>query len=228
MNIPVYTQYKKIIRTGVIVLLLLLLFHLAKDWLRPNIIKLLGGYTKREMTTTIDTLSVKYDTLYFKYNKLVTNVDVIVKRDTVTNYLIKWKVKPQNSGSDAPISIPVAYTSFNPINDTLISGTIKTVIDARNCEIVEQNLEYKPKFPILVKEYITIKETVTETLSEEPKVKLGIGADATFNKDFSLFGVYQSKSNWQIQGGYQWNTNTFDSNNIRNTGAIKVGLVKLF
>jgi hypothetical protein len=222
---------KNIARIVIIIILLLFVFHLAKDWLRPKIIKTLGGYTDKEVSSKIDTLERRYDTLYFDYQNIISNAS-ISKRDTLTNYVIKWETKFINSGQiftkDTITRISEAYISFNTIDDTLISGKIKTVINASNCEIVEQNLDYKPKFPTLVKEYITVKETITETLTNEPKIKLGIGADATFNRDFSLFGVYQSKNNWQIQGGYQWNTETFDRNNIRNTGAIKVGLVKLF
>lgn len=226
-------KLKNIITIVIGLILLLFLFTCKGTEIKNKVIVGLGGYTHKEYTKTIDTFKKTVKVYADENVKLHLRVDSLNTRTTTINYVVSPKNQNGSSQStnlapnlnkDPSTLIPIAYTSFNTVSDTLIHGTIKTVINSENCEIVEQSFDYTPKFPILVKEYITIKEKETETLSIEPTSKIGLGSSITTQVNASIFGVYQTKNNWQIQAGIGIDLNTQAPNNRY----IQVGIVKLF
>lgn len=216
---------KRIIQVIGVVILIWLLFVFLGDWAKPKLIKVLGGYTAREYTTTIDTLETRYDSIFYKYKTVKGKVDTIYEPKIVYKDRIKVITKDPISGSVSEIdsTFERVYSYQNPYNDTLISGIITTKVNLNDCKIVFQGLEYTPKFPIIVKEYITIEKKITETLFDKPKAKIGLGALGSFKGNVTALGVYQTPSNWQYIGGY-----TKDVTNPIDKGAVTVGLIKLF
>lgn len=234
---------RRTIQVIIILAILLFTWHVGKDWLRPKIIKGLGGYTKSEVTRKVDTLESHFDTLYFKYKEVITELDLkdreeikdftyVPKTDvsqsatTISNkgkVLITPSTPPQR-----PVSLPFAYKHENDVSDTLISGKVITYINPSDCNIVQQTLQYTPKFPIIVKEYIPIKETITETLSDKPRAYFGIGVLGTTNKDIGGQILYQTPSKWQYGVGYIKYDNSILLPDKQNTGTITISITKLF
>lgn len=208
-----------------------MLFWLLKDWARPFLIKSLGGYTKSDVEVTIDTISKKYDTIYYQHKRLLTEVDSLRDRKEINNYYYTTKEivtneKGEQSEQVKSVYAPIVYSFENPVNDTLIEGKIFTIYDPLNKKIVKQTLDYKPKFPIFIKEYITIQKTVKETLSNEERPKIGIGVVGNTDLYTGPIAVYQFKSGLQIQGAYEFDLNK--SAIDRPKSIITIGIIKLF
>lgn len=225
---------KRGVQAVIVLILLWLLWNLSGLWLKPFIIKQLGGYTAKEMTETIDTLEVRRDTIWAPNKTVSSSVDNISKPTIVYNYNYYPDAKDSSSSttkgeksSANPLPLVVVDSVGiydNAISDSLINGNIKTVLDLKNCKIIEQRLDYKPKFPIIVKEFVTIEKTKTETLFDKPKAKIGIGLSGTSKAGIGGVGVYQTPKNWQYQGGYLYETNSV----LPNKGVITVSIIKLF
>jgi hypothetical protein len=193
----------KNILIGVLIIVLLLagVFFL-KDWLRPRVINALGGYTSMKVSDTITKIDIKRDTVFFTKN-VVTRV-VITEPSTSKKPILPLKGKN-------PIDSLAVYTYHNPINDSLIQGNIITDISVSSGKIVAQSIDYKPKFPIIVKEIQTITKTVDRILENKPKAYLGVGIVATNTNQVGVSILYQTPKKWQIQAGYLkplGNTNT--------------------
>jgi hypothetical protein len=188
-----------------IVILFLLLF-LLKDWVTPTVINALGGYTNKEVSRKIDTLQSTFDTIRANYERRLVKAENFTKvKDTeyIDRVIIKYVDKEGNIKEvEKDIKLDSVYRYTSIVNDSLIEGTIYTVINAKNYDMVAQNLDYKPKFPIIVKEYIPIKETITETLSTPKKPEIGIGVKANTLQGAGIGLLYQTKDNWQFQAGY--------------------------
>lgn len=216
---------KRIGRVIIVVILIWLMFIFLGDWVKPKLIKVLGGYTASEYTTTVDTLETRYDSIFYKYKTVKGKVDTIYEPKIVYKDRIKVVTKDAVTGDVSVIdsTFERVYSYQNPYNDTLINGIITTKVSLNDCKIVFQGLEYTPKFPIIVKEYITIEKKVTETLFDKPKAKIGIGALSTFKGNVTAVGVYQTPSDWQYIGGY-----TKDVTNSIDRGAVTIGIIKLF
>ena len=219
---------RRSVQAIMILILIWLLWSFGNYWLRPMIIKGLGGYTARQVQERIDTLEVKRDTVWLKHKEVETKVVNIEKPVVVYKY--KTLPNPNTTGKNSPSSsslLDSVYTYSHVISDTLINGNIETVVNPIDCKIIAQKLKYKPKFPIIVKEYITVEKTKTETLYDKPKAKIGIGLTGTSNNEIGGLGVYQTSKNWQIQGGYikSLNSNVYSSNT---SGNITVSIIKLF
>lgn len=216
---------KRIGRVIIVAILIWLMFIFLGDWVKPKVIKALGGFTAVEYKTTIDTLEIKYDSIFYKYNTVKGKVDTIYEPIIVYKDKIKVVIKDVVTGevTENETTFDRLYSYQNPYNDTLISGIITTKVNLNDCKIVFQGLEYKPKFPIIVKEYITIEKKVIETLYDKPSAKIGIGALSTFKGNVTAVGVYQTPSNWQYIGGY-----TKDVTNPIDKGAVTIGIIKLF
>jgi len=227
----------KILNIVIIVIVILLLLRCDNKVIKNKIITSLGGYTEKEYAKSIDTFRRTVKIYADSTKRLVLNVNELNTRKIDSNYRVTRTptlstIGNRNNKQNIPMQvdsvISVAYTTLNTVSDTLIHGTIKTVINAQNCEIVEQSFEYQPKFPILVKEYITIKEKETEVISNKNKNKIGIGSNADSNGNIGVFGVYQTKSNWQVQGGVLQSINKDVLSNTSNPRYIQIGIVKLF
>lgn len=219
----------KIIKITLGVLVLLLLLYLSKDWWVNKAIEKLGGYTKKDIEITIDTVSVKYDTLFPKYKELTIKVKDLQERTPINNYyttVVKKYIDENGKEVEViePVNYPLVYRHLNPVSDSLIDGNIETIINPTNSEIIDQKLSYTPKFPKFITKTITVEKKITETLTQEPKSKIGIGVTGINDLSVGIIGVYQTKNNWQFQGGYNKN---FDITNP-NENTLQFSIIKLF
>jgi hypothetical protein len=221
---------KNILRVIIIILLLLLTWGLTHNWLRPLIIEKLGGYNSMKIKTRVDTVSVEYDSIKFKYDSLVTAVSklnkpkyIIISKDSTTS-----TSKGDEFGAITTLdsTLTGAYVTYNPISDTLIEGKIKTVVNPANCEIIAQKLLYKPKFPIIVTKTVTIEKQVEKTL-ENKRNKIGVGLLYNTLQQIGPTGGYLTKEGWYFQGGLQYQLNQqYDID--KNTKVISIGVTKFF
>lgn len=220
-----YTNIKVIVA---IIVTIILLAKCSGDW-KGKVINTLGGYTARDVKTTIDTISIKRDTVWAKPDTIRLKAEKIV----VPQVVYKYVPTPSTSSSKGEPLPPLdsVYVYNQPFSDTLINANIKTVVNINNAKIVAQNLEYTPKFPTIVKEYITIKETTTETLYNKPRNKIGIGISGSNNNQIGGTGVFQTKKDWQYQVNYSWGSGTLipTQDYIKgNNGVVTVSIIKLF
>lgn len=224
-----------ILKNSLIIILILLLWQLSKNWLSPFLIKQLGGYTSIEYKETIDTLNIKYDSIYIKYKNKITKVDTLnnyvyvpfnIKSKDNTSILPKGELENLKTIFKSDSTFTGVYITNNPINDSIIEGKIKTVINPSNCQIIAQNLEYTPKIPIIVEKTITV-EKIIEKILKDNRNKIGFGIETTSSKRIGIQTLYQTKTNWQFQIGLLYNTtNNYTVDN--NTKEIKIGITKLF
>lgn len=224
-----------IIRGIVFLFILGVIWLIGKDWLKPNLIKALGGYTAKDYKETVDTLSIQRDSFYAKYARLTLKVETIKPAEVIyvpkyikstdNNTSIPPKGKQQNLPSDK-VEIDSIYRYFQAISDSLIDGNIETIIDPINCKMTSQSLVYTPKFPTIVKETITLEKTKETTLYDKPKAKIGIGINGTTDKKVGGILLYQTPKGIQFQGGIQFNTKDFIPN--KNKKEFSVGIIKLF
>jgi hypothetical protein len=229
MQTNLYTKNKLQTFTLFILLLLLLwvTWILAKDWLRPNIIKLLGGFTKSEVQMTRDTLSVKYNDIYVKYKEVVTKATEISKPEYITKYRYLPQPNTKNistTGNSQPQYVEIeAVKRYNTaVNDSILDGNIETIIDIDSCKLVTQTLTYKPKIPYIREKIITIVETKETILSQEAKAYIGIGTDVNTLNIITPKVYYLTKKKWLLNAGY---SKSFDP---IYPDSFTVGIAKLF
>ena len=221
------SKFRTVLLFVLILLLLLVGWFIGKDWLRPNIIKLLGGFTQSEVKMTRDTLDIKYKDIYIKYKELETKATDLVISDTIFKYKyipIHNTKDPSTMGKTPPqyIEIQHAKRYVTSINDTILDGNIETILDIDSCKIVSQSLKYTPKIPYIREKIITIVETKETILSQEPKARLGAGMDANLNKEIIPKIYYLTKKNWLYNGGY---TKSLDPTR---PDTFTIGIAKLF
>ncbi len=218
---------KKVIIAIVVILILWFLYILLKDWLKPNLIKVLGGYTQKEMKITVDTLDVKYNDIYIKYKEIEAKVGIIPKPEYIyvdivtneptTNILsTKGKVQPPTTQK----TLVKRYVTA--ISDTILDGNIETMLSLDSCKIVSQTFKYVPKVPYIREKIVTIVETKETILSDKPKVHIGIGLDVNSINQITPQALFLSKKNWLYKAGY---TKSLDN---QYPNAITIGIVKLF
>lgn len=229
---PLNKISKRIVQGILIIVLILLLLH-SCEGCKGKIIEGLGGYTEKTYKETIDTLEVRRDSIFYKYDSLKTVVDKIVEPKVLINYVPTYK-KPTSTSTKGkpnqqpkPTPIDSVYAYYQPISDTLIEGKITTIVNIGNSKIVAQSLEYKPKFPIIVKEYVTIEKTKEVTIANKPKNRIGLGLGAASNNTIGATGVFQTKKLWQYQAGYSWGNQNLNPANSK-VGIIEVKIIKLF
>ena len=87
------TTMRTLLKLGITVVILLLLWKFTKDWIKPRVVKALGGYTEKEVKTKVDTLTVKYKDIYVKYKELQTKVAVIPEPIYIDNYVYVKETK---------------------------------------------------------------------------------------------------------------------------------------
>lgn len=219
---------KQIGRVLIILTVIWFIWHVGKDWLRPRIIKQLGGFTAREYKETIDTIQHTIDTFYMPSKERIVEVKVGKPSVTTSNLLSSsFNGKVTNLVFDSINKIdpqtPV-YTYNLPLNDSLIEGVINTTSTGK---IITQSLNYKPKFPIFIKETISVEKNKEQTLYDKSKAYFGIGITGTTNKDVGGLLIYQTPKKIQVQAGY---TRNLDNPLLQNTnkGIVSVSLIKLF
>lgn len=231
---------KKIIQSIIVILLLITIWYIGKDWLRPRIIKALGGYTAMEQKETIDTLSVKYDSIYFNQDSLKSQIYLLTKGKLEKDKTIRYYKELITSNKHRPNDIIVHNDSKDfiaidstfaevkdfdlDITDSLIAGNIKTTINVKDANIIAQSLNYKPKLPILVTKTVTVEKVIEKTLSNKSKGYFGIGGVASSDNKIGGLVLYQTSSKWQFQGGY---IKEVTSSN-KSKDIIQIGIIKLF
>lgn len=218
---------KKLVVSLIIAVVLLLLLFLVKDTWRGYVIESLGGYTKQEQTTKIDTLPSKIDTIYYPSVPSVLPIYVGVPKIEYKDTII-YKDKVTNKDIITIRDSTLVYN--NVYEDTLIKGSIETRIDLFDCTIVKQDLRYESKRNYTIKETIPIKEVITTVVEKGNRNKLGVGVTASNIGTIGVGGIYQLKNNLQFQLNYsilggnnkiQIGDNTF--NNV-----ISIGVYKTF
>lgn len=217
MKINIIEYLKRNIVT--ILTIIVILLTITNTKIKNFIIKSLGGYTEIVETTTIDTLEIKVDTTAIINYWVKANAQLFepkIVKQIITEY---DTIKIDTGNIIIPIdNIVELYSYSNSISDSLIDGNINTFIDFNNNKIVSQNLDYKPKFPIIITKTIPIIKTVTQEYKNP--YNIGIGGKLTTLGDYGVIGAYQTNKGWQLQGGYTFSNNT--------SNYIEVGIIKFF
>lgn len=221
------TTMRTLLKLGITVVILLLLWKFTKDWIKPRVVKALGGYTEKEVKTKVDTLTVKYKDIYVKYKELQTKVTVIPEPIYIDNYVYVKETKTNNlntTGSSQPkITVSERVKRYSTsINDSILDGNIETILSLENCKIISQSLNYTPKIPYIREKIITIVNNTETILSDKPKAYIGAGLNASSNNQITPQVLYLTKKKWLYNIGYQKDI----TNQLPNT--IQIGVAKLF
>lgn len=221
------TTMRTLLKLCIIVVILLLLWKFNSDWVKPRLVKALGGYTQKEVKTTVDTLTIKYKDIYIKYKEIQTKVAVIPEPIYIDNYVYVKETKT-NSLNTTGKSQPKIMAServkrySTSINDSILDGNIETILSLENCEIISQSLNYKPKIPYIREKIITIVNNTETILSDKPKAYIGAGLNASSNNQITPQVLYLTKKKWLYNIGYQKDI----TNQLPNS--IQIGISKLF
>ena len=221
------TTMRTLLKLGITVVILLLLWKFTKDWIKPRVVKALGGYTEKEVKTKVDTLTVKYKDIYVKYKELQTKVTVIPEPIYIDNYVYVKETKT-NSLNTTGKSQPKIMAServkrySTSVNDSILDGNIETILSLENCKIISQSLNYTPKIPYIREKIVTIVNNTETILSDKPKAYIGAGINVSSNNQITPQVLYLTKKKWLYNIGYQRDL----SNQIPNS--IQIGVAKLF
>ena len=221
------TTMRTLLKLGITVVILLLLWKFTKDWIKPRVVKALGGYTEKEVKTKVDTLTVKYKDIYVKYKELQTKVAVIPEPIYIDNYVYVKETKT-NSLNTTGKSQPKIMAServkrySTSVNDSILDGNIETILSLENCKIISQSLNYTPKIPYIREKIVTIVNNTETILSDKPKAYIGAGLNASSNNQITPQVLYLTKKKWLYNIGYQKDI----TNQLPNT--IQIGVAKLF
>ena len=221
------TTMRTLLKLGITVVILLLLWKFTKDWIKPRVVKALGGYTEKEVKTKVDTLTVKYKDIYVKYKELQTKVTVIPEPIYIDNYVYVKETKTNSLNttgkSDLKITVSERVKRYSTsINDSILDGNIETILSLENCEIISQSLNYKPKIPYIREKIVTIVNNTETILSDKPKAYIGAGINVSSNNQITPQVLYLTKKKWLYNIGYQKDI----TNQLPNT--IQIGVAKLF
>ena len=221
------TTMRTLLKLGITVVILLLLWKFTKDWIKPRVVKALGGYTEKEVKTKVDTLTVKYKDIYVKYKELQTKVTVIPEPIYIDNYVYVKETKTNSLNTTGKSDLKIMASErvkrySTSINDSILDGNIETILSLENCEIISQSLNYKPKIPYIREKIITIVNNTETILSDKPKAYIGAGINASFNNQITPQVLYLTKKKWLYNIGYQKDL----SNQLPNS--IQIGISKLF
>ena len=221
------TTMRTLLKLGITVVILLLLWKFTKDWIKPRVVKALGGYTEKEVKTKVDTLTVKYKDIYVKYKELQTKVTVIPEPIYIDNYVYVKETKTNNlntTGSSQPkITVSERVKRYSTsINDSILDGNIETILSLENCKIISQSLNYTPKIPYIREKIVTIVNNTETILSDKPKAYIGAGINANLNNQVTPQVLYLTKKKWLYNIGYQKDI----TNQLPNI--IQIGVAKLF
>ena len=221
------TTMRTLLKLGITVVILLLLWKFTKDWIKPRVVKALGGYTEKEVKTKVDTLTVKYKDIYVKYKELQTKVTVIPEPIYIDNYVYVKETKT-NSLNTTGKSQPKIMAServkrySTSVNDSILDGNIETILSLENCKIISQSLNYTPKIPYIREKIVTIVNNTETILSDKPKAYIGAGINVSSNNQITPQVLYLTKKKWLYNIGYQKDI----TNQLPNT--IQIGVAKLF
>ena len=221
------TTMRTLLKLGITVVILLLLWKFTKDWIKPRVVKALGGYTEKEVKTKVDTLTVKYKDIYVKYKELQTKVTVIPEPIYIDNYVYVKETKTNSLNTTGKSDLKIMASErvkrySTSVNDSILDGNIETILSLENCKIISQSLNYTPKIPYIREKIITIVNNTETILSDKPKAYIGAGINASSNNQITPQVLYLTKKKWLYNIGYQKDL----SNQIPNS--IQIGISKLF
>ena len=221
------TTMRTLLKLGITVVILLLLWKFTKDWIKPRVVKALGGYTEKEVKTKVDTLTVKYKDIYVKYKELQTKVTVIPEPIYIDNYVYVKETKTNSLNTTGKLQPKIMASErvkrySTSVNDSILDGNIETILSLENCKIISQSLNYTPKIPYIREKIITIVNNTETILSDKPKAYIGAGINANLNNQVTPQVLYLTKKKWLYNIGYQKDI----TNQLPNT--IQIGVAKLF
>ena len=221
------TTMRTLLKLGITVVILLLLWKFTKDWIKPRVVKALGGYTEKEVKTKVDTLTVKYKDIYVKYKELQTKVAVIPEPIYIDNYVYVKETKTNNLNTTGKSDLKIMASErvkrySTSVNDSILDGNIETILSLENCKIISQSLNYTPKIPYIREKIVTIVNNTETILSDKPKAYIGAGINASSNNQITPQILYLTKKKWLYNIGYQKDI----TNQLPNT--IQIGVAKLF
>ena len=221
------TTMRTLLKLGITVVILLLLWKFTKDWIKPRVVKALGGYTEKEVKTKVDTLTVKYKDIYVKYKELQTKVTVIPEPIYIDNYVYVKETKTNSLNTTGKSDLKIMASErvkrySTSVNDSILDGNIETILSLENCEIISQILNYTPKIPYIREKIVTIVNNTETILSDKPKAYIGAGINANLNNQVTPQVLYLTKKKWLYNIGYQKDI----TNQLPNT--IQIGVAKLF
>lgn len=221
------TTMRTLLKLGITVVILLLLWKFTKDWIKPRVVKALGGYTEKEVKTKVDTLTVKYKDIYVKYKELQTKVTVIPEPIYIDNYVYVKETKTNSLNTTGKSDLKIMASErvkrySTSINDSILDGNIETILSLENCKIISQSLNYTPKIPYIREKIVTIVNNTETILSDKPKAYIGAGLNASSNNQITPQVLYLTKKKWLYNIGYQKDI----TNQLPNT--IQIGVAKLF
>ncbi len=221
------TTMRTLLKLGITVVILLLLWKFTKDWIKPRVVKALGGYTEKEVKTKVDTLTVKYKDIYVKYKELQTKVTVIPEPIYIDNYVYVKETKTNSLNTTGKSDLKIMASErvkrySTSVNDSILDGNIETILSLENCKIISQSLNYTPKIPYIREKIVTIVNNTETILSDKPKAYIGAGLNASSNNQITPQVLYLTKKKWLYNIGYQKDI----TNQLPNT--IQIGVAKLF
>ena len=221
------TTMRTLLKLGITVVILLLLWKFTKDWIKPRVVKALGGYTEKEVKTKVDTLTVKYKDIYVKYKELQTKVTVIPEPIYIDNYVYVKETKTNSLNTTGKSDLKIMASErvkrySTSVNDSILDGNIETILSLENCKIISQSLNYTPKIPYIREKIVTIVNNTETILSDKPKAYIGAGINANLNNQVTPQVLYLTKKKWLYNIGYQKDI----TNQLPNT--IQIGIAKLF
>ena len=221
------TTMRTLLKLGITVVILLLLWKFTKDWIKPRVVKALGGYTEKEVKTKVDTLTVKYKDIYVKYKELQTKVTVIPEPIYIDNYVYVKETKTNSLNTTGKSDLKIMASErvkrySTSVNDSILDGNIETILSLENCKIISQSLNYTPKIPYIREKIVTIVNNTETILSDKPKAYIGAGINANLNNQITPQVLYLTKKKWLYNIGYQKDI----TNQLPNT--IQIGVAKLF
>lgn len=221
------TTMRTLLKLGITVVILLLLWKFTKDWIKPRVVKALGGYTEKEVKTKVDTLTVKYKDIYVKYKELQTKVTVIPEPIYIDNYVYVKESKTNSLNTKGKSDLKIMASErvkrySTSVNDSILDGNIETILSLENCKIISQSLNYTPKIPYIREKIVTIVNNTETILSDKPKAYIGAGINANLNNQVTPQVLYLTKKKWLYNIGYQKDI----TNQLPNT--IQIGVAKLF
>lgn len=208
----------------VIILAILILIYVFQNWLRTFVITTLGGFTKKETVTKIETefIEGKIDTIAV-FNHYVSSKGIILNPEPKIIYETKYDTIRDTIYSTKLKQFEVA------VKDSLIDGKI-TIKNYFNGDLFSADFKYKPLFPKYIKRVDTIFKTttITETLStERAKFGVGLGYDWT-TQSIQYLGSYTLKNDWQIVYEYETPLNRQVINGIPNISNSSIKILKNF
>ena len=221
------TTMRTLLKLGITVVILLLLWKFTKEWIKPRVVKALGGYTEREVKTKVDTLTVKYKDIYVKYKELQTKVAVIPEPIYIDNYVYVKETKTNSLNTTGKSDLKIMASErvkrySTSVNDSILDGNIETILSLENCKIISQSLNYTPKIPYIREKIVTIVNNTETILSDKPKAYIGAGINVSSNNQITPQVLYLTKKKWLYNIGYQKDL----SNQLPNS--IQIGISKLF